>query len=150
MIIDKIKNYGLYSGLRADFKEAFEFIKENKFEKTHGRYDFKNGIYYMVQNYETLSESETFIEAHRQYIDLQYVVSGKERHIVANITDLTLLEDYNEEEDISKYEGQGSNLILNEGSFVIYFPEDGHMPRLKTCDNPKKMTKIVFKIPVSV
>ena len=148
MIFDNIKNYTLYTSLKADFKEALELISSNGFEKAAGRHDFKNGMYYLVQNYETKPESECFFESHRKYIDIQYIVSGKERHDVANISGLTVREDYNAEKDILKYNGAGSILLLGEGDFAVYFPEDGHKPNIMTGSEPVNMTKVIFKIPV--
>ena len=148
MIFDTIKNYKLYSGLRTDFKEAFEFLLTNNFDKTPGRYELKNNMYYMVQNYETKNESEGFFETHRKYIDLQYIVSGKERHGFAHISLLKQRVDYDEEKDLVVYDGHGSNIILEKNFFAIYYPEDGHMPNLNPGNNPEKMIKVVVKIPV--
>jgi len=148
MIYDNIKNYALYAGVKPDFKEIFEFLKNEKFEKTPGRYDFKNGSYYLVQSYDSKPESEGFFESHRKYIDIQYIVNGKERHVIANISTLTVQENYNEEKDMIKYDGKGSSIILDEGYFGIYFPEDGHMPNIRIGSEPEKMFKVIFKIPV--
>jgi len=148
MIYDNIKNYMLYAGLKADFKEALELLNGNNFEKAPGRYDFKNGMYYLVQSYETKPESECTYESHRKYIDIQYIVSGKERHDVANISILTPKDAYNEEKDIIKYDGQGSSIILDKNYFAIYFPEDGHKPNIRTGNDSVAMTKVIFKIPV--
>ena len=148
MIYDNIKNYELYSNLRPDFKEALELLNSNNFEKALGRYEFKNGMYYLVQSYESKLESDTFFESHRKYIDIQYVTSGKERHNVANISTLTIRDSYNEEKDLIKYDGQGSSLIVEAGYFAIYFPEDGHMPNARAGNEPETISKVIFKIPV--
>jgi len=147
MIFDNIKNYELYAGVKYNLKEAFELIINNRFEKTPGRYELKNGLYYLVQNYETKPVSEGRFEAHRKFIDLQYIVNGKERHDAASIEGLTVRDNYNEEKDIIFYNGAGSTLILDAGFFAVYFPEDGHMPNLRTGELPEAVTKIVVKIP---
>ena len=151
MICDSIKNLKLYCGLSPDFKEVNDFIMSNDLEKTPpGRYTLKGDIYYMVQNYETKPESEGFFEAHRKFIDLQYVVSGKERHNYAHLSNLKVREQYNAEKDMASYDGDGTScsLILNKGFFAVYFPEDAHMPNLRIGKDPEKMIKVVFKIPV--
>ena len=150
MIYDNIKNYKLYTGLGPDFKEAFDFIvNNNNFKKSPpGRYDMNNGLYYMIQNYETKPESEGFFETHRKYIDLQYVLSGKERHDFAHFSALELKTPYDAEKDILVYGGKGCTLILEEGFFVVYYPEDAHMPNLRTGVDSQKMIKMVVKIPV--
>jgi YhcH/YjgK/YiaL family protein len=131
-----------------DFKEVFEFLLENRFERSPGRYDLKGGIYYMVQSYETKHESEGFFEAHRKYIDLQYVVNGKERHDYAYLSALKIKEPYNPEKDVEFYDGSGSSLILDTQFFAIYFPEDAHKPNLRHKNEAEKMLKVVAKIPV--
>ena len=149
MIFDSMNNYKLYAGLGSGFKKAFEFITENQFEKTApGRYPMKGGMYYMVQNYETKPESEGFFEAHRKFIDLQYVIKGKERHDYAHLSLMKIKGKYDEEKDMAVYTGKGSSLILNKGFFVIYFPEDVHMPNIRTGSAGEKNIKVVVKIPV--
>ena len=101
MIFDSIKNFKLYSGLGKNFQEAFDFVTSNDFTKTPpGRYDLKGGMYYMVQNYETKPEPEGFFEAHRMYIDLQYVVSGRERHDFSHLSSLKQRTPYDAEKGI--------------------------------------------------
>ena len=148
MIFDHKNNFGLYTGLGKNFKEAFELITGDGLEKKPGRYELKNGVYYMVQSYETKPENEGFFETHRKYIDLQYIVSGKERHGVAHVSILTLRTPYDAEKDLVVYDGHGSSLILDTGFFSIYFPEDAHMPNLRVGSDPEKMAKVVAKIPV--
>ena len=149
MIYDSIKNGKLYTGLGPAFRDVFEFINGNNLEKTAaGRYPLKDGVYYLVQEYETKPESEGLFEAHRKFIDLQYIASGRERHYFANISDVKLKTPYNEEKDFAAYEGSGYSLILNRGFFAIYYPEDIHMPNLRAGNEPEKTIKVVFKIPV--
>jgi YhcH/YjgK/YiaL family protein len=149
MILDRIENFKLYAGRSPDFKEAFEFIRTNHFEKAApGRYVLKGDMYYMLQNYETKPESEGFFETHRKYIDLQYVVSGRERHDYANSSTLKLRDAYNAEKDLAVYDGKGCSFVLNQGFFAVYFPEDAHMPNIRIDGNPEKMIKVVVKIPV--
>ena len=151
MIYDSIKNSRLYEGLGPDFRAVFEFIGKTDFEKTApGRYPFKGDVYYMVQSYETKPESEGFFEAHRKFIDLQYIVSGRERHGFAHLPVLKQKDPYNGEKAFASYEGKGSSLVLDKGYFAIYFPEDAHMPNLRAGSAAEKTIKAVFKIPVTV
>ena len=149
MIYDSIKNSKLYSGLGPGFREAFDFFISTKFEKTPPcRYDLKDGIYYMVQNYETKPEAEGFFETHRKYIDLQCVVSGRERHDFTHFSTLKQRDPYDTEKDMVIYDGKGNSLILEAGYFVIYYPDDAHMPNIRAGKEPQKMIKVVLKIPV--
>ena len=149
MIYDKLGNSGLYAGLGQDFREVFEFIGKSSPENSPpGRYDLKNGVYYMVQQYETKPVADGIFEAHRKYIDVQLIVSGRERHDFIHLSMLKEKTPYDSAKDAALYEGKGNTLILEKGFFAIYFPEDGHMPNISAGSNPEKTTKIVFKIPV--
>jgi YhcH/YjgK/YiaL family protein len=148
MIFDTISNHKLYAGLGSRFQEAFELIAGNHFQKDPGRYELKGGMFYLVQSYETKPESEGFFEAHRKFIDIQFIVSGKERHDFAHVSCLKQRDPYNEEKDLLVYDGKGNTIILDKGFFAIYFPEDAHMPNLKAGSNPEKMMKVIVKIPV--
>ncbi|MDR0641972.1 MAG: YhcH/YjgK/YiaL family protein [Treponema sp.] len=149
MILDRSANFKLYGGLGPEFKAAFEFIRANRFEKAApGRHALEGDMYYMLQQYETRPESEGFFEAHRAYIDLQYMVSGRERHNYANIAALEARDAYNAEKDLAVYDGKGCGFVLNQGFFVVYFPEDAHMPNLWVDGNPASVVKLVVKIPV--
>jgi YhcH/YjgK/YiaL family protein len=149
MILDRVENSKLYEGLGPGFKEAFEFIRANHFESAGpGPYVLNGGMYYMLQNYETKPEAEGFFESHRRYIDLQYVVSGRECHHYANSSTLKVRDTYNAEKDLAVYDGKGYGFVLNQGFFVVYFPEDAHMPNIRINGNPERVIKVVVKIPV--
>jgi len=148
MIYDTIKNCKLYTDLRPGFKEAFDCINADRLEKNPGRYELKNGVYYMVQSYETKPEAEGVFEAHKKYIDIQYIISGREKHFYANIAGMKIRDPYSEEKDAVLFNGKGFSLVLEPGFFAVYFPEDAHMPNLRAGENAEKMIKVVFKIPV--
>jgi YhcH/YjgK/YiaL family protein len=151
MILDRIENSKFYAGLGSDFQAAFEFIEHTHFEKAApGSYPLKGDMYYLLQNYETKPESEGFFETHRRYIDLQYVVHGKERHNFANSSTLKVRTPYDAGKDLVVYDGKGCTFVLNPCFFVVYFPEDAHMPNLRVDSNPEKMIKVVVKIPTGL
>ena len=148
MILDVIDNHGIYCETKPEIKKSLEFLKNNKFiDKEPGKYDLDNGIYYLVQEYQTRSEKEAFFEAHRKYIDIQFLVSGEELHGYAPLPTMKIREAYDEEKDIAFYEGTGSTFSLSPGSFAIYFPFDAHKPNLMI-HKPMMVKKVVVKVPV--
>jgi len=44
-------------------------------------------------------------------------------------------------------EGDGSYLVVKEGCFVVFFPEDAHMPALAVTQ-PEKVKKVIVKVRV--
>ena len=148
MIIDRIENAALYFSIHPKFKLAFEHaIRMNAEGTPAGRYELDGeSMYALVQEYNTKQKEEGKWEAHRRYIDLQYVVQGVEGMGYANIHHLQQGE-YMPEKDFLPLFGEGSQVILKSGSFVLLFPEDAHMPSMSIGESaPAK--KIVLKIAV--
>ena len=106
MIIDTLKNCEIYYGVHPRFEKAFDFIKKACAEKLPvGKYeiDGKN-LYAMVQEYDSNSPENTKFEAHRNYIDIQYIISGTENMQAFDISDATLNTEYNSENDVIFFE----------------------------------------------
>ncbi|MHB8088995.1 MAG: YhcH/YjgK/YiaL family protein, partial [Anaerolineaceae bacterium] len=82
-------------------------------------------------------------EAHRRYLDVQYMLSGCERIDFALLHTMKLGE-YNAEKDFQAMSGSGSTLNLVEGSFAVFFPQDAHMPGLAV-GKPEWVKKVVVK-----
>ena len=145
MIFDNIKNKELYINLHPLFRAAFEFM-ESAGEKEPGTYeiDGKN-IYAMVQEYVGKEPNEKF-EAHKKYIDVQYIISGKENMEVTAKNMCQPMSDYNEEKDAQYYTCHGlkTKIQAGEGDFAVFYPEDVHKPGIKLNDGTIK--KVVVKI----
>ena len=101
----------------------------------------------MVQEVQNRPEEGALFEAHRKYIDIQFVISGEELQGYAPLSSLKIKDAYDLEKDIAFYNGDGSLFHLTPGSFAIYFPNDAHKPNLMI-DKPAALKKIVVKIPV--
>lgn len=148
MIFDKIQNAAIYYPLHPKFKPAFEYIAQIDINTIPtGRHEVDgDAMYALVQEYNTKLTEEGKWEAHRRYIDLQYVVQGTEGMGYANIHDLQQGE-YAREKDFLPLFGVGEQLALKKGYFVLLFPEDAHMPGM-ALGNPVPVRKIVLKIAV--
>ena len=102
-----------------------------------------NSLYVMTQQYISKPETSGKWEAHRRYIDVQYLVSGSERICYSPIAKMAL-GDYDPQKDFQALSGNGQFLQLNAGSFMVFFPQDAHMPGLANgFETPIK--KIVVK-----
>jgi biofilm protein TabA len=115
------------------------------FDSLVGRIDLDGDrLYVLVQEYETNPPEQGKWEAHRRYIDVQYVASGRERMGFANLSTMQLGEDKSEK-DFQGLSGTGNFLDIFSGAFVIFFPEDGHMPCL-CVEQPEPVRKVVLKV----
>ena len=103
----------------------------------------------IVSKYETKQENEHGYEAHKKYIDIQYLLSGEERIACLPIERLKEKQPYSEQSDAAFYSAdlslQPSYLSLLPGYFAVFFPQDGHMPQLSVGE-PMKVKKIVVKV----
>lgn len=148
MIFDNIKNKDLYASLNPGFKAAFDFIeKVMKDGKDIGKYeiDSKN-VYAMVQEYEGKEDHPKF-EGHRRYIDIQFILSGKEIMDYAPVSDCKIMTEYNPEKDVEFFtcDGDSARLYAKEGDFAVFYPDDIHKPGLKA-ENGGTIKKIVVKV----
>ena len=148
MIIDRINNAHLYYSVHPRFKQAFEYIQQIDVNTiADGRHEIDgDSMYALVQSYNTKLKEQGFWEAHRRYIDLQYVVQGAEGMGYANINHLQQGE-YDAKKDFLPLFGEGDLVTLKSGCFVLLLPEDAHMPGMAVGESAP-VKKIVIKIAV--
>lgn len=133
MIIDKLLNATLYSGLGERINKAFAYLKQTDFSKIElGKYEIEgDNIFALVNEYSTKDENEGKPEAHKKYIDVQFVAKGSELMGYAPLENQKIINEYNEQNDITFFEGKCSFTKVNEGMFAIFFPTDVHLPGIK-------------------
>ncbi|MBW8001290.1 MAG: DUF386 domain-containing protein [Planctomycetes bacterium] len=151
MIVDEIENAHLYAGLSDKIAAALEIIKdETTAQKEDGRYEVGGSdIFYMVQRYATATIEEGKLEAHKRFIDLQYIASGQEIIGYAPAENLEIETPYDEDKDCIFYKvpQQITPVCLSEGMFCILWPGDTHMPG-RNVEGGTDVCKVVVKIPI--
>jgi len=109
------------------------------------RYDIDGDrVYAMVQEYDAKPKAEGFWEAHRKYLDVQYVAAGVEHMGYAAVATLQA-GPYEEDKDFIKLEGDGEFFLLREGYFCILAPQDAHMPGMAVGQSAP-VKKVVVKV----
>ncbi len=146
MILDELKYAYRYQSIHPSFEKAFTFLLTQDLNTLPvGRIDLEGeDIYVMVQEYQTKPVSQGVWEAHQKYIDIQYILQGSERIGIASCSQMEL-GIYNPEKDFQAMSGIGQQIILQSGSFVVFFPQDAHMPCL-AADEFLPVKKVVLKI----
>lgn len=147
MIINKLSNAEQYYGVSQRIEKALKYLKNTDLAKLEiGKYeiDGKN-ILAVVSEYETKDIEKGKWEAHKNHIDIQFVVSGKEKMGYAYINEMKANSEYNEVKDVIFLKGEGDMLLVNEGTFAIFAPEDAHMPGINA-GNSQHVKKVVVKI----
>lgn len=149
MIIDRIQQASRYSGFDAGIRMALEYLAKTDFTGIpDGRIDIDGDkVFALVQRYETKPRNQGKWETHRRYSDVQYVASGVESMGYAPAGRLTVSEPYSGERDCTFYTGSGDFVTVRAGMFVVFFPDDAHMPCL-TCETPVPVLKVVVKVAV--
>lgn len=145
MIFDKIynlKNYHVVS------EKLLNFITNLDENTPEGHYEIDEKSYVNVDCYDTKSHDKCFPEAHKKYIDIQIILSGKERLDFENIEKLLIKDEYDSQRDVLFFEiPQNNNTVyLEQGSFVMLYPQDAHRPQMTASDTPQKVKKAVVKI----
>lgn len=149
MIKDKLKNAKIYYSLSEGLKKGFEWLNTNDLHSLKdGRYEIDGDkIYANVQTYEPKIDAK--YEAHRDYIDIQYVVEGSELVGVVDLDNCKTCEAYDVKRDIEFLDNQGEDDYqkLNQGDFLVLFPTDAHKPSIFDGVS-KKVKKVVVKVRV--
>jgi YhcH/YjgK/YiaL family protein len=129
--------------------KAFGFLRENDLSKLEvKRYDIDgDNLYATVSEYLTKNEEDTKFEAHRKYIDIQYVINGAEEISVANLADKKEgLVPYDPSKDIEFMAvNKATSYEATPEKFFIFFPSDAHRPGVKIGEN-KNVRKVVLKV----
>lgn len=149
MILDVLDNAHRYLTLHQGFAQAFEFL---------GRQDLKDlptatyaideeRVYAMVARDPGRKQEEALLESHNQYIDIQLVLAGidtmgwKPKSLCKHPAG-----GYDPDTDLQFFTDEPVAWLPTEsGSFVIFFPEDTHMPLISS----GQIHKVVVKIAVN-
>lgn len=152
MIFDSLKNCKQYYSVNGKFEQAFDFIKKATEENLPvGKYEIDGKeLYASVQEYNTKSITDAKFEGHRNYIDIQYIISGIERVDVVDISKATLNSEYNEIKDVEFYKNndKSNNCVIESGEYGIFLPHDIHKPGIAYNGISSSVKKIVVKVKI--
>lgn len=151
MVIDTLQNAILYYHLGPKFVKAFQYLTETDFSQVpKGKYEIDGtDIIAIVNEYNTVPASGEQMEAHKKYIDVQYIVSGQELIGHDFLHQQAPSKAYDAEADYWLF-GQAPSFFskMQQGMFAIFFPTDLHMPNIQVKDaSPVK--KVVIKVSVA-
>jgi YhcH/YjgK/YiaL family protein len=146
MIIDVVENAEKYLPLNPRFAGAFRYLRTPAARaqiSTHAKIE-GDKLFAVASRKQGKKKSESKLEVHRNYIDIQYVLEGvdsmgwKPARRCAEV-----LSPYDEEKDIALFNDEP--LIwcaVPAGSFAIFFPEDAHAPMVSDGEVHKVIVKV--------
>lgn len=130
------------------WQQAFQFLKSaNLNELPIGKQELEGEhLFVSVAEYYGKQKPDALYEAHKKYIDIQYIIEGEEIIGLTTLDKVTIKEAYNEEKDITFYDFEGGEYLkATPKNFFLFFPEDVHRPSI-TAGDSILIKKIVVKI----
>ncbi|MCF2580940.1 YhcH/YjgK/YiaL family protein [Bacteroides caecigallinarum] len=146
MIVTNLNNTERIESLHPLFKKLFDYVKTHDILNTPcGRIDIDgDNLYINNVNPECIPAEKQVLEVHRDYIDVQILLQGKET------IGWKALEDSKEE--VKPYEKEGDCALYSDtpttwihlvpGQLAIFFPEDAHAPVI----GEGKIRKMIAKV----
>ena len=146
--IDKLEFAKEYHAFKDRWDLAFQYLKNTRLDTLKaGRYALDgDNVYIIVTDGPTRDMDKAFFEAHQNYADIHYVISGREKIGVAPFGSAKLAKEYDPVKDIAFYTADGKYYEATPKDLFIFFAQrDAHKPGLKT-EGTGSDKKIVLKI----
>lgn len=126
-----------------------EIIPNFNPNQSAGRYFLSDDIYYNIDEYFPKRIEDGKYEAHRKYVDVQYLLEGEEYIYVRNREGMEISQKYSDENDVEFYfqTEADERIIMKPGSVIVLYPTDAHMPAIET-ERKLRVKKVVFKVKI--
>src|SRR5574340_1252862 len=133
MILDTLLNSEQYAALGAGFKKAFTFLKRPNLADLPAGKQVIDGdkVFAIVSKGSGKKRSEGKLETHQRYIDIQYVISGKDEMGWKPEASCTKpAGPYDVEKDIRFHDDEPYTwFTVTPGAYAIFFPRDAQIGR---------------------
>jgi YhcH/YjgK/YiaL family protein len=150
MIVCDLEQLENQVALSPGLQKAMAFLRQaSPWDGTDRQVEIDEDIVYaLFQSYETIEGGDLVFEAHRRYLDVQYVATGCEVIGWASFQRLSVTTPYDEVKDVC-FGAVPPELVslvrLSAGQLAILYPGDAHAPKLAT-GRPEPVRKIVIKV----
>ncbi|MPL70774.1 Toxin-antitoxin biofilm protein TabA [bioreactor metagenome] len=150
MIATNVKRIGRYKGLSPLLDKAIDWILAGGWEAlSEGKHEIDGtSLYAIVQRYDSKPIEKCRFETHRNYIDIQMIVSGTEIMEAAEAGSLAVSEPYKPDMEFYSSPAAGGccSFVCSKGDALVFFPEDAHRPCVAKDGKPEPIHKIVLKV----
>jgi biofilm protein TabA len=146
--VNKIEFAKQYAANPSRWDKAFAYLRNTDFSTVQpGRYPIDGNDVYALITLGPAKLSDTVMwEAHRNYEDIHYVISGKEKIGIVPLSQAKSIEKYNSERDLGHYAAKGTFHVAEPGTFFIITTEEAHKPGIKTDGYDSVVKKLVVKV----
>lgn len=151
MIVTDLEHAAEQIALNPALQKALAFLRQTRSQAlADGRVEIDGDqVYALVQSYTTQRGAPKF-EAHRKYLDVQYLVAGEEVIGWAILDRMMVDTPYDEAKDACLGhvpEPDVTPVRLSAGQLAVLYPCDAHAPKL-AAGEPMPVKKIVVKVAV--
>ncbi len=149
MILATIDQAIRYADCHQGLSRGFEFLQTTKLsDLADGKHEIDSQRLFAIVAHDVGRGREgAYLEVHRKYIDIQFVVSGDE--VIGwqpLATCQSVKQPYDADTDLAFFlDRPQSWFALQPGSFAVFFPEDAHAPLAAT----GPVHKVVVKVAVN-
>src|SRR4051812_36680537 len=131
--VNKIEFADQYHKNKVLWDKVFSFLRDSDLVNLKpGRHEIDgDNAYALITEAPSKTLEQSAWESHKKYIDLQYVIKGKEKIGVTPLSAATVTKPYDEEKDYANYAAHGEYYIADPDIFFLFFPDDVHRPNIK-------------------
>jgi len=152
MIMASLTQHEHYAKMYPSLATAFRFLMDHaRMSLPDGRHEIDSDrAFALCSSYQTRDPGTFEPEAHRKYLDVQYLISGQETILWTPLDETgPEVAPYDANKDITFYQRNARSrpIELGAGHFAIFFPLDAHQPGCHV-DGPGAVKKVVVKIAV--
>ena len=148
MICGRVDGWRRIDGIEG-LEAGFEFLEKTDLVTLPlGKHEIRgDAVFALAMKAPSKSPAEAKFESHRDYIDIQYLLSGAEMIGVAPTGQLQGATAYDTAKDIVFYAtpDRYQALAIPPGHFAVFFPWEGHMPMCHS-GGPHELHKVVIKV----
>jgi biofilm protein TabA len=146
--IDQIKRYAV-----PKLEAILKFIHEHDCAQLQdGEMEIEGRqLFVRIMSYVPKPALENRFETHRNYADVQYLVSGTEIMQTARKKDLISVSEYDPKGDYQFFKASGavSDFVIQAGEFGVFFPQEAHRPSCAYPGHMSPVKKLVFKVKIN-
>lgn len=153
MTITSLNECAQQAHMTPHMQTAIDFLNqlETK-ELAEGKIEIDgSNVFAFSQRYTTKPAEEVLYEAHREYLDIQYMISGSERMGWTPIDQLTITQEYDTDGDcvLGKPAAENAQTPFHAGQVMILHPSDAHAPGINLNGASQEVRKLVLKVALS-
>jgi YhcH/YjgK/YiaL family protein len=149
MIFDRFENASLYP-LGPAWQRAVDFLQTLTPDSEEKKYPIDgDDLFAIVMSYDTALPETGVFESHRDYVDIQSVLTGAEGFECAFADTLEVATPYDAAKDAAFYVRTTpghSRVEVVPGTFILLYPNDAHLAGLTVGGESQRVKKVVIKV----